>query len=146
MKPKILSHAEQVKRDLLNEVEVAMGNAPAEWDPTNPKVTIAVNGSEYRVFNSVQAIGELQSRLLKLKTTVTAPGVPRAAITGTIRMFAHMREVEERKAMMARMLAEAKALDPDGFAKLDEWQHKNEMSLRRFINDTKDRLAKAGQK
>lgn len=144
-KPKTLSHAEQVKRDLLNEVEMALGNAPSEYDPKNPKVTIAVNGSEYRVFNTVQAIGELQARLLKLKTTVTAAGVPKEAIRNNDRMMQLMRNDQEHKAMMARMLAEAKALDPEGFAKLDEWQHRNELSLRRLINESKERLKKAGQ-
>lgn len=80
-KAKTVSHAESVKAELLDAVTYALSRAPGELDPATPKATIAVNGSLYTVVNTVDALSEFQSRLMKLKTTPgKAPGVPKACL------------------------------------------------------------------
>lgn len=74
-----VDHALAVKRELLNLVADALGNAPVEPDAEKPKVTIAANGSTYVIRNTVFALTEFQTRLEKLQTSVRVPGVPLAA-------------------------------------------------------------------
>lgn len=74
-----VDHALAVKRELLNLVADALGNAPVEPDAEKPKVTIAANGSTYTIRNTVGALTEFQTRLEKLQTAIKVPGVPLAA-------------------------------------------------------------------
>ena len=81
----VVSHAAVVKTDLLNAVADALGRAPVELDPLQPKATIAVNGSCYVIRNTVDALSKFQSRLEGLKTTVKAPLVPKECLKFKIR-------------------------------------------------------------
>lgn len=82
------SHAAVVKAELLNAVADALGRAPAELDPLQPKATIAVNGSLYVIHNTVAALSEFQSRLERLDTKTKAPPVPRWAVKNSSRAIA----------------------------------------------------------
>lgn len=74
-----VSHAEAVKRELMNAVADALGRAPTEINESAPKARIAVNGSVFILPNTVGHLTEFQTRLEKLQTTTKAPGVPLAA-------------------------------------------------------------------
>ncbi len=95
-KPKpAVNHAAVVKIDLLNAVADALGRAPVELDPLQPKATIAINGSLFIIPNTVAALSEFQSRLEGLKTTVKAPLVPRNAVASSHNVMAKQRSYEE---------------------------------------------------